>query len=289
MAKNSQPAEEVNSKRVNIWGIFLGIVAVLAAVAGWLAIPGMPKLFHFDKSESTSVAASAGAIDNHGVKSSPAPVTATDNGGQPESRPQPLSRAVHQPASEHLPGRQKNLTPPNTSTTEMESPSPQAAPASQPQQHCETGSVCLGDNHGTVNVNNTPAVPPIRQISEQDAMHALRVLSRVGPGHSVDILANSSSKETTAFAFQIHRILSVAGWRITPNAALFPMYDSDSVRWTGKGFVCTGYVSTDPTAAVVIEAIKDTGFPCEEKPVDPAYAQNAVFTLLIGTRGRIDE
>jgi len=85
MANSSQGEQEINSKRVNIWGILLGVVTVLGVLAAWLAIPGMPKLFHFDKPDAPAAA-------------SPPNRTGPPSTSAPTSQPQ---RASSAPSAAH--------------------------------------------------------------------------------------------------------------------------------------------------------------------------------------------
>ena len=267
------------------WAFGVGVIACVATV---LAVPGMPKLFHFDKTEA--VTRSNPQSEQRPQSQTPNPSLALPQ-SVPDSTPhQDTKRPKKAKVDRSLANPQPQA--PISSPAVPASSSPVIASPGPTTQHCEGDAVCFGDNHGTVNVNKGNAPPPKRIISDENAKRALGLLHGVGPGHSVRIMANGSSKETTDFALQLHRILLVSGWQIDPSAAIRPGYsyaneNGDGFSWVGKGFVCTGYAKTDNLANATINAIRATGFPCEERPLDEQHP--GPFTLLVGTRGSADD
>lgn len=160
MADESQLSiREAKPNRINGWAILLGVITFIGVVAACLAIPGMPKLFHFDGAEPSSVATSAVTTDNHRVNPVPprlnAPRSAT---AQPGSQPHPPRPADHKPAKKNLP-REQAKSAPSASATE---PTPAQAQAVAPSS--PTGPALL-NNYGTIgistiensSVNGTPA------------------------------------------------------------------------------------------------------------------------------------
>jgi len=260
-------------KALRIPAKILFICAVLACIAGILAIPGMPKLFHFDKSD--------------GQNPSSLPVTPTQT---------PFTKVLLPPTSPLT-----DVSPPTASRRKNKVPAPKTAsevqrqrqpnPASDPQQHCEVGSVCIGrDNNGSVDVHLEKPKPPKRVISDSSAKLADHEISKLPQGLKSTFIILSSSDETADFTNQLMAIFQNRGWIITLNRAAQPSFqylarDGRGWSWVGKGFVCAGFSAEDPNAVAALKAIRATGYPCEEKQNEPELGVGATtIVLLVGTR-----
>ncbi len=272
------------TKVKRFWLFLVSLMAIVGGVAACLAIPGMPKVLHFDSTTPPYPK----------VPSSSSFRKPTDRQSQPDqlnatiiSKKTPIERLS--------PAHKPWVEPPHAGSEPVSvMPAQQAAPTQIPTQHCETGSVCLEDNHGSVTVNNGDVPPPTREISEINFARTLRVLPRVGPNYKLDIYAKKNSTESTTFAFQLGRLLRSVGWQITPHSDQNPGYlnrerSGTSFDWLGKGFVCTGYSVKDEVAMATVHALSATGFSCQERPDPVEKEESGILTLLAGTRGDMQE
>lgn len=171
-------------------------------------------------------------------------------------------------------------------------PPPDVSSLEVPPQHCEVGSVCIGrDNNGSIDVHLEKPEPPKRTIGAPAFSKAVTFAANAGPGHKVRILVPLSSEETKVFANQLESLFNNGGWVVSVESAQQPSLfyggspGGESWSWVGKGFVCAGYPVSNPFALAALKAVRATGFPCEEKPNDPALGSDFTEMILaVGTR-----